>query len=130
MWSRSAYEWNTRHDTGRYRQIVEESVMLTGDENLVEVYGVIHYQIADPAAFVFRARDPDQLVRLSAESALRWTVAQRHLDAVLTSERYRDRRGLERSSGDDSGGLRSRRGDPLSPSHRGASSVGSSRSVS
>ena len=83
-----AYEWNTRHDTGRYRQIVEESVMLTGDENLVEVYGVIHYQIADPAAFVFRARDPDQLVRLSAESALRWTVAQRHLDSVLTSERY------------------------------------------
>ncbi len=53
----AAYEWNTRHDTGRYRPVLDESLMLTGDENLVEVYGVAHYSVADPAAYLLAARD-------------------------------------------------------------------------
>jgi membrane protease subunit HflK len=83
----AAYEWNTRHDTGRYRPLLEESLMLTGDENLVEVYGVAHYTVADPAAYVLAARDAGELVRVTAETSLRWTVARLPLDAVLTSER-------------------------------------------
>ena len=83
----AAYEWNTRHDSGRYRPVLEESLMLTGDENLVEVYGVAHYAVSDPAAFLLRARDTAELVRVTAETALRWTVARLPLDAVLTNER-------------------------------------------
>jgi membrane protease subunit HflK len=82
-----AYEWNTRHDTGRYRPVLEESLMLTGDENLVEVYGVAHWAVADPADYLLAARDPAELVRVTAETALRWTLAQLPLDAILTSER-------------------------------------------
>jgi Cu+-exporting ATPase len=82
-----AYEWNTRHDTGRYRPVLEESLMLTGDENLVEVYGVAHYSVADPAAYLLAARDAGELVRVTAETSLRWTVARLPLDAVLTGER-------------------------------------------
>jgi Cu+-exporting ATPase len=83
----AAYEWNTRHDTGRYRPVLDESLMLTGDENLVEVYGVAHYSVADPAAYLLAARDTAELVRVTAETSLRWTVARLPLDAVLTSER-------------------------------------------
>jgi membrane protease subunit HflK len=83
----AAYEWNTRHDTGRYRPVLDESLMLTGDENLVEVYGVAHYSVADPAAYVLAARNAGELVRVTAETSLRWTVARLPLDAVLTSER-------------------------------------------
>ena len=61
--------------------------MLTGDENLVEVYGVAHYSVADPAAYLLAARDAAELVRVTAETSLRWTVARLPLDAVLTSER-------------------------------------------
>jgi membrane protease subunit HflK len=84
----AAYEWNTRHDTGRYRPVLEESLMLTGDENLVEVYGVAHYSVSDPAAYLLAARDPIELVRVTAETSLRWTVARLPLDAVLTNERH------------------------------------------
>jgi Cu+-exporting ATPase len=83
----AAYEWNTRHDAGRYRAVLEESLMLTGDENLIEVYGVAHYAVADPASYLLAARDASELVRVTAETALRWTVARLPLDAVLTSER-------------------------------------------
>jgi Cu+-exporting ATPase len=83
----AAYEWNTRHDAGRYQPVLEESLMLTGDENLVEAYGVVHYAVSDPAAFLLRARDAAELVRTTAETTLRWTVARLPLDAVLTSER-------------------------------------------
>jgi membrane protease subunit HflK len=61
--------------------------MLTGDEILIEVYGVAHYAVADPAAYLLAARDASELVRVTAETTLRWTVARLPLDSVLTSGR-------------------------------------------
>ena len=83
----AAYEWNTQHRRGRYRKIPEEGVMLTGDENLVEVNAVAQYRIKDPAVFLFRVKEPESRVRVAAERTLRWTVARMPLDAVLTRER-------------------------------------------
>jgi HflK protein len=79
------YVWNTRHMSDRFRQVIEESLMLSGDENLVEVYGVVHYDISDPALFLFQTRNPEKLMRLTAERTLRWTIARVSLDEILTT---------------------------------------------
>ncbi|MCS6862195.1 MAG: FtsH protease activity modulator HflK, partial [Abditibacteriales bacterium] len=82
-----AYEWNIQHREGRYEKRTEEAVMLTGDENLVELNGVVQYNLKDAAKFLFRASDADALVRAAAESTLRQLVAVTPLDAVLTTGR-------------------------------------------
>jgi HflK protein len=81
------YEWNTQHRLGRYQKVAEESLMLTGDENLVEVNGVVQYGIRDPALYLYHVKDPETLMRTAAERALRLSLARESLDAVLTSKR-------------------------------------------
>lgn len=82
-----AYEWNFPHQFGRYRKLPDESLMVTGDENVVSVNAVIHYCVADTADFLFRVADADELMRIVSESALREVVAQMPLDAVLVTGR-------------------------------------------
>ena len=83
----SVYEWNTQHRQGRYRKIPEEGLMLTGDENLVEINAVAQYRVSDPRLFLFQVKDPEALMRAVAERTLRWTVAREGLDGVLTTRR-------------------------------------------
>jgi Cu+-exporting ATPase len=85
--ARQAFEWNLRHTEGPVVQVLEESVMLTGDENLVETYGVVEYSVSDPARFLFGARDPGRTVRVTGERTLRWRVATHELDEILTVHR-------------------------------------------
>ena len=82
-----AYEWNFPHQFGRYRKLPEESLMVTGDENLVSVNAVVHYRIVDTTDFLFRVKDADELVRAVGESAIREVASQMPLDALLVSER-------------------------------------------
>jgi len=83
----NVYDWNTQHRQGRYRRIAEEGLMLTGDENLVEINAVAQYRIRDPRLFLFHIKEPETLMRAVAERTLRWTVAREGLDGVLTSRR-------------------------------------------
>jgi Cu+-exporting ATPase len=87
------YEWNTFHGIeGAIQLVPDENLVLTGDENLAELYAVIHYRVARPSQYLFGARDPDVLVRVMAEGALRSVTADYGLDALLTT----DRKTLER----------------------------------
>jgi len=81
-----SYEWNVRH-AGFDETPPLERLMLTGDENLVEVAARIHYRVADTAAFAFAAADPARLVETSAERSLRTVLAGHSLDDVLTGQR-------------------------------------------
>jgi HflK protein len=83
----TAYEWNIQHRFGRYEKREEEAVMLTGDENLVELNGVVQYAVKDAARFLFNVTDADATVRAAAESTLRRLVGETTLDAVLTTGR-------------------------------------------
>ncbi len=84
----TAYEWNFQHRFGRYRKLPEESLMVTGDENLVSVNAVVHYRIADTSDFLFRIASSDELVRAVGESALREVLAQVSLDDILVAHRH------------------------------------------
>jgi membrane protease subunit HflK len=62
-----------------------QTEFLTGDQNLVNIELLVQYVIRDPAAYLFAAREATSVIQLAAESALAETVAQRDVDALLTT---------------------------------------------
>ncbi len=80
----AAYEWNVQHRAGRFQRKPEESLMLTGDQNMIEVNAVVQYWLARPDDFLFRHLDGDVTVRTAAESILQSAVTAAPLDDILT----------------------------------------------
>jgi len=71
----------------RYRSVTEESRMLTADGNIVELDFIVQFRIKEPIAFLFRVRDPYEMLRDSAESAMREVVGRTSIDDALTEGR-------------------------------------------
>ena len=53
---------------GQYRTVEKESLMLTGDENIVDAEMIVQYKIKDPVAYLFRIVEPELTVREAAEA--------------------------------------------------------------
>jgi modulator of FtsH protease HflK len=73
----------------RSQEVLSEALMLTRDENIVQVGLLVQYRIADSPSFVFQVQDPEDVLRTSAEVGLRSTVGKMTIDAVITEERAR-----------------------------------------
>lgn len=67
--------------------VPQESLMVTGDENIVDLDFSVTWRVADADQFVFRLRDPEASVKAVAESAMREVVGRMPLDDVLTRQR-------------------------------------------
>ena len=67
----------------------DESLMLTGDENIVDLAFTVQWQwhVSDAAKYLFRVRDPDGAVKAVAESAMREVVGRSLLRDILTNGR-------------------------------------------
>jgi len=61
----------------------QESLMLTDDENIVDIQFAVQYTLKDPVAWVFNNRDQDDTVRQAAETAIREVVGRSKMDFVL-----------------------------------------------
>jgi modulator of FtsH protease HflK len=61
--------------------------MLTGDENILEANYVVFWKIKDPAQFLFKLYDPEDMVRMAAESTMREAVSRFPIQAVLSDKR-------------------------------------------
>ena len=83
----SAYEWNVQHRSGRFQAKPEESLMLAGDQNIMEVNAVVHYRLARPDEFLLRQLDGESTVRAAAEGALASVATSTSLDDMLTTGR-------------------------------------------
>ena len=53
---------------GQYRAVDQESLMLTGDENIVDAEMIVQYKIKDPVAYLFNIVAPELTVRAAAEA--------------------------------------------------------------
>jgi modulator of FtsH protease HflK len=61
-----------------------ESRMLTGDENLVDVYFTVQWQIRDPQKYLFNIREPEETVKAVAESSMREVIGRTPaVDAIV-----------------------------------------------
>jgi membrane protease subunit HflK len=67
--------------------VPEESLMLTGDENIVDLDFSVTWRIADPARYLFSLSDPDTAVKAVAESAMREVAGKTPLQSILTNGR-------------------------------------------
>jgi membrane protease subunit HflK len=61
----------------------KESLMLTDDENIIDIQFAVQYFLSDPADYLFNNRMPDENVRQAAETAIREVVGKNKMDYVL-----------------------------------------------
>lgn len=78
---------NRRSSGADPRDIPEESIMLTGDENIINIDFVIKWRIDNAANFLFRIREPEQTIKRAAESAMREVIARTNIQPALTGAR-------------------------------------------
>ncbi len=64
-------------------KMLVESLMLTDDENIIDIQFAVQYFLKDPAEYLFNNRAPDENVRQAAETAIREIVGKNKMDFVL-----------------------------------------------
>ena len=72
----------------QYQTIARESLMLTGDENIVDAEMIVQYKIKDPVAYTFNFIEPELTVRQASEASLRTVVGRHNIDEALTSGKF------------------------------------------
>ncbi|MEA1997491.1 MAG: FtsH protease activity modulator HflK, partial [Gemmatimonadota bacterium] len=72
----------------RYTKIPEESLMLTGDENIVDINLIVQYKVKDPAAYLFKVRNIQRTVRSASEATLRQIIGNHKIDEALTDGKF------------------------------------------
>ncbi len=71
------------------RDVPGESLMLTGDENIVDVDFTVLWVISSAPDFLFNVQNPESTVKAIAESAMREVVGRNNLEDILTQSRAR-----------------------------------------
>jgi modulator of FtsH protease HflK len=73
--------------TSGTRDVLQESLMLTEDQNIIDVDYIVQWRIKNAADYLFNIRDPEGTVKLAAESAIREVMGQTLLEDALTIKR-------------------------------------------
>jgi membrane protease subunit HflK len=68
-------------------EVPAESLMLTGDENIIDIDVAVFWRISDAAAFLFNTQHPQLLVRAVAESSMREVIGRTPIQPALTQLR-------------------------------------------
>ena len=81
---------DARTNSGRdmpVRDIPEESLMLTGDENIIDINAAVFWRVRDAGAFLFATRNPEITVKSAAESVMREVIGHTPIQPALTDAR-------------------------------------------
>lgn len=74
----------------------QESLMLTGDENIVDIDFVVYWRIKDAEQYLFNIQNPEGTVRDVAESAMRDIVGQSNIQPILTEARQKTEEAVQK----------------------------------
>jgi modulator of FtsH protease HflK len=77
-------------------RVGEESLMLTGDENIVDVNFVVFWRIKDATKYLFNIQKPEVTVKEVAESAMRDIVGQSNIQPLLTGARQKTEQAVQK----------------------------------
>jgi len=72
---------------GRERKVPQEALMLTKDENIVDISFIVQYKIKNLENYIFDITSPEKTVRDAAESAIREVIGRTLIDDVLTDKK-------------------------------------------
>ena len=78
---------DTRRGGAVLRDVPEESQMLTGDENIVDVDFVVQWRISNAERFLFNVQNPEGTIKAVAESAMREVIGRTNIQPILTGAR-------------------------------------------
>lgn len=73
--------------TASNRTRTNDGLMLSGDQNIVDVRFSVLWSVQDPIAYLFNVRDPEDMVRSAAESAMREVVGRRPAQDIFRDDR-------------------------------------------
>ena len=76
-----------RRSAGVMRDVPEESLMLTGDENIVDVDFSVFWVIKNAPDYLFNIQNPNGTVKAVAESTMREIIGQNDIQPILTEQR-------------------------------------------
>ena len=85
MTSRGMVETNSAPDL----PIPAESLMLTGDENIIDIDFAVFWRVRDAGDYLFNTRHPDETVKAIAESLMREVIGRTPIQPALTEARAR-----------------------------------------
>ena len=80
-------ERDSGFSSGGVADVPEESLMLTGDENIVNIDFSVFWVIKDAGNFLFKIQDPEGTVKAAAETAMREVIARSKIQPILTEGR-------------------------------------------
>ncbi|MDZ7713772.1 MAG: FtsH protease activity modulator HflK [Rhodovibrio sp.] len=69
------------------RDVEGESLMLTGDQNIIDIDFSVQWKISDAGRYLFNIRDPEGTVKIAAESAMREIIGRTDIQPALTEAR-------------------------------------------
>ena len=72
---------------GTRQELPEEALMLTGDENIVDINLTVLWEINNPRDYLFKIRNPEQAVKSAGEAAIREIVGRTPIASVLAEGR-------------------------------------------
>jgi membrane protease subunit HflK len=78
------------------RAVLEESLMLTGDENIVDINFVVFWRIKDAQRYLFNIQNPEITVKEVAESSMREVVGQSNIQPLLTGARQKTEQAVQK----------------------------------
>ena len=68
---------------------LEESLMVTGDENIADIQMLVQYRVKNASDFLFEVRDPELALKKASEVALRGVIGKTKIDDAMTKGRSR-----------------------------------------
>jgi len=71
-----------------YRQVPMESLMLTGNLNIIDIDMIVQYKIRDAVSYLFNVKDVDETIHKTAEAALRQIIGRHDIDEALTTGKF------------------------------------------
>ncbi len=72
----------------RYRDVPKESLMLTGDENIVDMNLIVQYKVKNPVDYLFNVYNIPKTVKDATEASIREIVGKNNIDEILTTGKY------------------------------------------
>jgi len=79
--------YRTNNSVGRTTEVPEESLMLTGDENIVDINFTVFWLVKDAENYVFNIRNPELTVKAASESAMREVMGHTEIASAFAEGR-------------------------------------------
>jgi membrane protease subunit HflK len=73
--------------TPQYKPVADEALILTGDENIIDVWFIVQFRIKDATNYLFNVSDPFKTMRDAAEATMRAVMGENKIDTAMTTGR-------------------------------------------